>query len=375
MSFEDLKKLIDQQTKTLLENRAQERLDDIKKISEVVVTQMKEDLEPMKRRQADFEELSTKRHSDMAEAIKRLEQTVAASNPPSTYHSSAPPPPSRTLGSCPSSETTSQPAAKTPLPTFHGDHNHAVRDIIEKAERTVGFQPLTKEDVDEMCRTHNTMDTELAMKLLVVEYLKMEMKNSTTDITNIVRVFPPAKPNWNTLYAEFDTRLTTRTVFSFTRFMRNKDQRVTNYIPHMFYHQFDHLSSIAFKYRVAPHNHKTRIHFGKPDMFLQVKPPGSNTWSVVHVPDLPPLGSHHEPAHLAVSPSPAPGRQRPALPKRAASSSPEAPVPRVLKASKPTQSSCNIQDNTNHGESVSENDDNMENSPAEVVPEATNSFL
>ena len=91
MSFEDLKKLIDQQTKILLENRAQERLDDIKKISEVVVTQMKEDLEPMKRRQADFEELSTKRHSDMAAAIKRLEQTVAASNPPSTYHSSAPP--------------------------------------------------------------------------------------------------------------------------------------------------------------------------------------------------------------------------------------------------------------------------------------------
>ena len=370
MSFEDLKKLIDEQTKTLLENRAQERLDDIKTISEVVVTQLKEDLEPMKKKQAELEAVT----KDMATAIKNLQQTVAVSNPSPTYHRSVSPAPTRATRASQPSDATCQPA-NTPLPPFQVDHNQVVRDTIEKAERTVGFQPLTKEDVDEICRLHNTMDTELAMKLLVVEYLNMEMKNSITDITKIVRVFPPAKPNWNTLYAEFDTRLTTRTVFSFTRFMRNKDQRVTNYIPHMFYHQFDHLSSIAFKYRVAPHNHKTRIHFGKPDMFLQVKPPGSNTWSVVHVPDLPPLGSHHEPAHLAVSPSPAPGRQRPALPKRAASSSPEAPVPRVLKASKPTQSSCSIQDDTNHGESVSENDDNVENSPAEVVPEATNSFL
>ena len=368
MSFEDLKKLIDEQTKTLLENRAQERLDDIKTISEVVVTQLKEDLEPMKKKQAELEAVT----KDMATAIKSLQQTVAVSNPSPTYHRSVSPAPPRATRASQPSETTSQPA-NTPLPPFQVDHNQVVRDTIEKAERTVGFQPLTKEDVDEICRLHNTMDTELAMKLLVVEYLNMEMKNSITDITKIVRVFPPAKPNWNTLYAEFDTRATTRTVYSFTRFMRNNDQRVTPYIPHMFYDQFEHLSSIAFKYRIAPHNNKTRIHFGKSDMFLQVKPPGSASWSVVHVPDLPPLASHGAPAHQSISPSPAPGRQRPALSKRAASSSPEVPVPRASKASKPTESSNSPLDQGSHDEGVSEN--NFAESMTGAVPELNNSFL
>ena len=374
MSFEDLKKLIDQQTKTLLENRAQERLDDIKKISELVVTQVKEDIEPMKKKQAEFEALTTKRYDDMAAAIENLQKTVAAPNSPTTYHRSDPPAPSRPSPAGQLSETASRPPY-TPLPPYKVDHDHTVKDIIEKAERTVGFQPLFKEDVDDICRLHNTTDTELAMKLLVVEYLNMEMKNFTTGIENIVRVFPPAKPNWNTLYAEFDTRATTRTVFSFTRFMRNKDQRITNYIPHMFYNQFEHLSSIAFKYRVAPHNHKTRIHFGKPDMFLQVKPPGSNSWNVVHVPDLPPVALHDKPAHLDVSPSPAPGRHRSALSKRAASSSPEVPVPRASKSSKTTGSSRSPQDQDNHGERVPENDDIEENNVSGLELEVTKSFL
>ena len=67
-------------------------------------------------------------------------------------------------------------------------------------------------------------------------------------------------------------------------------------------------------------------------MFLQVKPPGALAWEVVSVPDLPPPSTGGVPSHLAVSPTPAPGRQSKTLTKRTASSPPE--VPRVAKASK-----------------------------------------
>ena len=103
---------------------------------------------------------------------------------------------------------------------------------------------------------------------------------------------------------------------NFNRYMKN--------IPHIFYNQFDHLSKLAFKFRMPPSSHKTRINFGRANLFLQVKPPGSHVWQAVQVHDLPPLTSHERPPYLSVSPTPAPGRTTRAPPKRAASTSPEA---------------------------------------------------
>ena len=111
---------------------------------------------------------------------------------------------------------------------------------------------------------------------------------------------------------------------------------MTQYVPHPFWDQFDHLGNIAYKYRQPPNVHKTKIRFGQRDMYLQVKPPGLHVW---HVSNLPTLGAQHLP-DLSVSPSLAPGRTRATGPKRAASGSPE---PRISKASR--SESDNLENN------------------------------
>ena len=344
-------------------------------ISDSVVSQMQSELEPLKKRQDDFESLTSKRFEDMASAFANLEQRVAASTGPSTSH--APPsvsaPPAPPQPGPPSHTGTAPGSSLLPSPTQDQvTDDHDVREIIEKAERTIGFQPLTKQDVEDMCRTHNTSDTDFAMKMLVIEYLTFEMKNQVTKAGNIVRVFPPAKENWNTLYAEFDTRTTAKTVFGFTRFLRNNDHRVNMYIPHMFYNQFQHLNSIAYKYRIPPSNHKTRINFGNTDMYLQVKSPGSHVWKVVPITDLPPLTTGPEPAHLEVSPSPAPGRKRPSFNKRTASSSPE--LSRVSKVTRPA-----LPPSVDHGDDHEENESarniSKDTSVIEDVSKPADNFL
>ena len=209
-------------------------------------------------------------------------------------------------------------------------------DIIDTAERTIGFKPIHKSDLAEICRIHNINDEQEGMKLLIMEYLKFEMKNSVTLPENIVRVFPPSKPEWDTLYAEFDTTATTSTVYRYTRFLRDNHLKVFMYVPHMFYGQFNHLSNIAHKYRLPPSSHKTRIKFGRENMYLQVKAPGAHVWQVVQVHNLPPLSSQHHSPELDVSPTPAPGRNRENGNKRAASTSPQSL--RSMKAHKPNAS-------------------------------------
>ena len=324
-SLEQFEKLIEKQCEVLAKQRIQERSEDLAKFSEVIKASVRDEvrdaLDPITKRQEAFEvsskerqeafEVSTKEQfHDMAKEIADLKKIVANPN------RSEPPPPHYPPSTALHPSTDAGVSAPADITTN-------LSDVIEKAERTVGFQPLYEEDVKEICRVHNITDTELAMKMLVLEYLKFEMKNTDTQLSNIVRVFHPVKNNWNTLYAEFDTRVTTRNVYGFTRFLRDSQHRVSKYIPHVFYDQFDHLSKLAYRYRLPPSNHKTRINFGTANMFLQVKPPGSAVWQVVPVDDLPPLNSREHPPYLSLSPTPAPGRRPSSVSKRAASSSPE----------------------------------------------------
>ena len=68
----------------------------------------------------------------------------------------------------------------------------AIQNIVESARLTLGFKPIFGTDVARLCRMHSTDDTDLAMKLAVVEFLRLEMKNMEIDTHNIVKVFPPA---------------------------------------------------------------------------------------------------------------------------------------------------------------------------------------
>ena len=349
-SLEDIEKLIAKQSEALAKQRLEERAEDLVKFSAIIKTNVREEIheivEPLTKRQEAFETSTKQQFNDFRQDLAELKKVFADSVVPvHTPTSTQPTPPG------PTSSTSLTHASHPPCQVIPGTpHPPNIRQVIEKAERTVGFQPLYKEDVDEICRVHSIDDTELAMKLLVLEYLKFEMKNTDTQLVNIVRVFPPNKSDWNTLYAEFDTRTTTRNVYGFTRFLRDGRQKLTKYIPQIFYDQFDHLSNLAYKYRLPPSNCKTRINFGTNSMFLQVKPPQSQTWQVVHVPDLPPLASCDQLPYLAVSPTLAPGRK--SQTKRAASSSPESAPSH--KSSRSTVSVATSRDETLPAESHTE---------------------
>ena len=332
-SLEQMKALMADQNETLARQRNEERGEDLIKFSEMIKNNVKEEIkeaiEPISKRQEEFEIVTTKQYNDMAKELANINQCIAGFQPnqnknqnpptiaPATYY-----PPSTT---CPPGPPTHPPATPTlPRSRYPPPSNEpSLMSIIEIAERTVGFKPLHVSDIDEICRIHDTDDAQYAMKLLVIEYLRFEMKNHSTQLENIVKVFPPARPDWNPLYAEFDTRRTTSTVYRYTRFLRDEEHKVFPYIPHMFYDQFDHLSNIAHKYRMAPDIHKTKIKFGRSDMYLQVIPPGSHAWQMVQVHNLPPRTSRQQPPDLSVSPSLAPGRIRLVSHKRQASASPQ----------------------------------------------------
>ena len=263
----------------------------------------------------------TKQYEDMTKQITHIKESMVHPEPqpipnPLTLPSAAPTYAQSVVAGSHATTTshrTIPPPAPQPSPS-----DGSFMGIIHKAERTIGFQPIYASDIDDICRIHSTNDTNEAMKLLVIEFLRFEMKNSVTKLENIVCVFPPAKPDWNTLYAEFDTKSAAQTVYHFTKYLRDRHHKVTMYVPHLFYDQFNHLSSLAYKYRLPPNVHKTRVKFGNKDMFLQVKPPGGQAWKVVHVPDLPPLTLQASSPDISVSPSPAPGRARLSSTKRCA---------------------------------------------------------
>ena len=376
-SLEEFKKIIAGQSEYL----AKQRSEDLLKFSEMIKTSVRSEVQdlvgPIEKRQEDFEtfatqkfndnekrqedfkKFATQQFSDIAKELIEIRQNRDVPQPSQTTNQRFPPPPTRP----PPPTQTGRPACFSPSEENPGYEE--VSHIIETAERTIGFKPIHKSDLTELCRIHNISDEQQGLKLLIIEYLKFEMKNSLTQPENIVRVFPPAKPDWDILYAEFDSLSTVNTVYRFTRFLRHSSLKVIMYVPHMFYDQFNHLSNIAHKYRMPPSSHKTRIKFGTENLYLQVKAPGGHAWQVVQVRNLPPLASHNPPAVIDLSPSPAPGRVRESGNKRAASSSP--PSLRSVKAAKPNASDDILVDVENDDPTEVlvdvENDD-----PTEVLP-------
>ena len=182
LSLEDIKNLIAGQTETLTKMRVQERAEDLDKISDMIQTSVKKQItdaiDPIVKRQDDFETRTNSNYEAMAKEFAHLKKSLENPKPIQTQNQ---PDHSADLGPQPTQPTPANPTPGSDLPLW---------DTVEKAERTVGFQPLYKSDVEEICRVHNLEDVQQGMKLLILEYLKFEMKNSVTELENILKVFP-----------------------------------------------------------------------------------------------------------------------------------------------------------------------------------------
>ena len=200
-----------------------------------------------------------------------------------------------------------------------------VRGMLAHASKVLGLKPIDKRHVEKVSRRLEELEGETglerqerAKRQAVMEFLKYEMRMKTEDIDElrIVKIFPPAKDEWNVLYVELATKEMAQFAMGFTAYMRRgttgEDRvEVLKYIPRDLYQRFRAVNSLGNKARIE--SEKTisyRVTFGLDDLVLQLKPKGRRGWG----PPLPlpadlPAVEHH--VHLprgARSPGEAPGR-------------------------------------------------------------------
>ena len=104
----------------------------------------------------------------------------------------------------------------------------ATYDLCAAARKIVGFSPIEPRMLDIQIKSYGARDLEEAKIMEIKSYLKCEMKilPSIIDQLNIVRIFPPAKENWNVLYVEFSSDKEVDIVFNHTRAITKNDHKV-----------------------------------------------------------------------------------------------------------------------------------------------------
>lgn len=193
--------------------------------------------------------------------------------------------------------------------------------MCSAGRKIIGFTPIEPRMLDLQIQSYGARNMEEAMLMEVKSYLKCEMKvqPSVIEKLDIVRIFHPAKENWNVLYVEFGNEYQVDKLFSYTRGMVKQDHRVVRWYPRQMYDRYRAVESIAYEIRKKL-SHKTRVKIGRIDIELSTRETGSAVWKRQVLPDNLPkfdLESFSEPTTSSSSPPPGrPGRSQiyPALP-------------------------------------------------------------
>jgi hypothetical protein len=170
---------------------------------------------------------------------------------------------------------------------WHGGQGHGVqeqisdekRDLCSAARKVVGFTPIVPRMLEIQLQSYGAKDMEEAMLMEVKSYLKCEMKMlpSVIEKLNFVRIFPPAREDWNVLYVEFGSDQEVDTVFKHTRNMVQKDHRVTRWTPKQMFDRFRAIQSLAYTIR-QEEGLKTRVKIGQTDFLLSTRSLNSSIW-------------------------------------------------------------------------------------------------
>ena len=200
------------------------------------------------------------------------------------------------------------------------DSNRRIEEMCAAGRRVVGFTPIEPRMLELQIQSYGAKNIEEAMLMEIKSYLKCEMKVKPSDIEklDIVRIFHPAKENWNVLYVEFGNEYQVDKLFSYTRGMVKQDHRVVRWYPRQMYDRYRAVESIAYEIRKKL-NHKTRVKIGRNDIELSTRETGSAVWKRQALPDNLPkfdLGSSSRPATSSSPPPGRPGRSQiyPTLP-------------------------------------------------------------
>ena len=184
-----------------------------------------------------------------------------------------------------------------------------IKQMCADARRVIGLTPISPRMLELQVNSYGARDKEEAMLMEVKSFLKCEMKvrPSEIDKLDIVRVFHPARDDWNVLYIELGSEYQVDSLFSYTRVMEKKDHRVIRWIPKKMYQRFSALQTVAYNMRKND-GVKTRVKIGQSDFELSIREQGSSFWQRCNLPtDLPKIESNYF-SSLQNSTSPPPGR-------------------------------------------------------------------
>ena len=192
------------------------------------------------------------------------------------------------------------------------DYNSSVEEMCAAGRRVVGFTPIEPRMLDIQMQSYGAKNLEEAMLFEIKSYLKCEMKVRPSDIEklDIVRIFHPAKENWNVLYVEFGNEYQVDKLFTYTRGMVKKDHRVVRWFPKQMYDRYRAVESMAYEIRKNL-KQKTRVKIGRNDLELSTREIGSSFWRRQALPTSLPkidLDSSFRPAILSSPPPGRPGR-------------------------------------------------------------------
>ena len=162
--------------------------------------------------------------------------------------------------------------------------------------------------LDLQIQSYGAKNMEEAMLMEIKSYLKCEMKVQPSEIEklDIVRIFHPAKENWNVLYVEFGSECEVDKIFSYTRGMVKQDHRIVRWYPRQMYDRYRAVESIAYIRKKL--SHKTRVKIGRKDIELSTRETGSTVWKRQALPDNLPKFDLDSSSGPATSSSPPPGR-------------------------------------------------------------------
>ena len=124
------------------------------------------------------------------------------------------------------------------------------------------------------------------MLMEVKNYLKcdMQVKPSVIEQLDIVKVFQPAKDDWNTLYVELGHKLEVDLLYTYTKKITRQDHRVFSYIPKEMYRRYRGAESFLYSVRQKDRG-RTKVKLGVDDLLLATKVQGSHFWKNCPLPD------------------------------------------------------------------------------------------
>ena len=141
------------------------------------------------------------------------------------------------------------------------------KKVVEKARRTLGFQPIRKEDIQrqykECGRFGIARNEDDAKMMAVMELMHLDMKISKEDIQNmqIIKVFAPRREGAEMLYCEFRSISSAHNVYKHTRVMR-RGTTVSPFIPKEHYERYRAMEEMCYQWR-KEEGYRTKVRMGR----------------------------------------------------------------------------------------------------------------